>query len=400
MYITTESELVSLVDSLRHCEVLAIDTEFVREKTYFHRLGLIQVAGNGICAAVDPISIRDLSPFLDLVRDTRILKVFHAGKQDLEILHRLINGEVVRPVFDTQVAAALVGWGAQISFAKIVHKVTGKKIHKTETYSDWCRRPLSASQIEYAVDDVRYLVPVYERLVRLLKKMNRLEWLQGELEDLTDGENFKLPAPRRQFLKIKNFRMLKPRNLAVLMELAAWREEEAMRRDCLPRSIIRDEPLLEIARLLPEDAKSLAAIRGFNSKEVAQGGDKIFNAIRIGLEVPEDQIPAIPENEGYSTRPGIEALLAAYVQIRAEEMRIEPNILADRKMIHEFVKAYEQKQDFSNLHLFQGWRKDLIGLALFSLIDGKEGLAVNTSGDVCLIPINRNLQVPVSEPAE
>ncbi len=375
--------------------MLAIDTEFVREKTYFHRLGLIQVAGNGICAALDPISINNLDPFLDLVKNKNILKVFHAGKQDLEILNRLC-GEGVRPVFDTQVAASLVGWGLQISFAKIVQKVTGKRIHKTETYTDWCRRPLSKGQIEYALNDVRYLVPVYEKLQKKLKRMRRLEWLEGELKFLEDHETFQMPDPYEQYLKLKNIRGLKPRNLAVIRELAAWREKEAMNRDCLAKSIVRDEPLLEIARALPRDAKSLGSIRGFHSKEIQQSGDAIFSAIKRGLELPEDQIPTLPESAGYTSRPGIEGLLASYVQIRSEELKIEPNVLADRKMIRQFVECYDTDRNFESLPLFQSWRKEFIGTGLLSIMEGKVGLAINGSGYLSLIPMNGKPVEPTS----
>lgn len=384
MYITTEDELVALSKKLKECGMLAVDTEFVREKTYFHQLGLIQIAGNGICAIIDPVSIKNLSPLLDLIKDPKTLKVFHAGRQDLEILYRLCGG-AIRPVFDTQIAATMVGWGAQISFAKIVNKVTGKRIHKTETYTDWCRRPLSKNQIDYALDDVRYLVPVYEKLVKSLKKMNRLEWLDGEWEELENPDNFRLPDPRTQYAKIKNIRSLNPRNLAVLRELASWREEEAMRRDCLPKAIVRDEPLLEIARNLPQDLKSLTAFRGLNPKEASQSGERIFNCIRIGLAVPEDQIPVLQETSGYSTSPGVESLLAAYVQIRSEELKIEPNMLADRKLIHEFVKYCEQEKNLDELPLFQGWRKELIGKTLYSILNGQVGLVIDKAGKVSLI---------------
>ena len=249
MYITKEKEFFELIDKLKTCDTLLIDTEFVRERTYFHRLGLIQVAGNGICAAVDPIAIKKLDPLLEIIANKNILKVFHAGKQDLEILFRLC-GEVIRPVFDTQVAASMVGWGAQISFAKLVRKVTGKKISKAETYSDWCRRPISQNQIEYALNDVRYLVPVYEKLVATLKKANRMEWLDEELEKLMDIKYYELPDPRRQFMKVKNARSLKSKSLGVLLELAAWRENEGLKRDILPRFIIRDETFLVLAQII------------------------------------------------------------------------------------------------------------------------------------------------------
>ena len=388
MYITTEEELISLCKRLKECQMLAVDTEFVREKTYFHQLGLIQIAGDGVCAIVDPISIKNLNPLLALIKNPQMLKVFHAGRQDLEILYRLC-GEAIRPVFDTQIAATMVGWGAQISFAKIVQKVTGKRIHKTETYTDWCRRPLSKNQIDYALDDVRYLVPVYEKLVKSLKKMNRLEWLDEEWRELENIEKYCLPNPRTQFTKIKNIGSLNPRNLAVLRELALWREEEAMRRDCLPKAIIRDEPLLEIARHLPQDLKNLTAFRGLNPKEASQSAEQIFKVIKIGLAVPEEQFPVLQESQGYATSAGVESLLAAYVQIRSEELQIEPNMLADRKLIHEFVKYYELKKELGELPLFQGWRKELIGKTLYSILDGQVGLVIDKGGKVSLIAVNQ-----------
>ncbi|MEE2986785.1 MAG: ribonuclease D [Nitrospinota bacterium] len=389
MYITTREELNSLCERIKSCDTLALDTEFVWETTYYHRLGLIQVAGSGVFAAIDPILVKDLTPFLNLVKKTDIVKVFHAAKQDLEILHRLC-GEVIRPVFDTQIAASLVGWGSQISFAKIVQKVTGKKIDKAETYTDWCRRPLSKNQIDYALDDVRYLVPVYDKLKKVLRKMDREEWVKGELKFLEKPETFAGPEPDRHYLKIKNIRNLQPRNLAVLNELAFWRDAEARKRDTLPKSVVRDEPLVEIARILPKDLETLSAIRGMGRKEVKKSGQQIFEVIQKGLKIPEDQYPLLPQPDGYSPQRGVEELLAAYVQIRAEELKIEPSVLADRKQIHNFVKCYELGDDVKKHYLFQGWRKDSIGSCLYSILDGKMGLAIDKKGKVNLFPTDKN----------
>ena len=384
MYITTEDELTVLCEKLKSCEVLALDTEFVRERTYFHRLGLIQVAGDGVCAAVDPILISDIRPFLEIIANPKVIKIFHAARQDLEILVRLC-GQVITPVFDTQVAAALVGWGAQISFARIVQKVTGNKIYKTETYTDWCRRPLSKSQIDYALDDARFLLPVYERLGQVLKKMNRQDWIQAEFEKLEKPQVYDLPDPRKQFLKIKNVRNLRSRNLAVMIELAAWREEEAIERDCLPKSVVRDEPLLEIARSLPSKPDDLAQIRGFHRKEVSKSGLAILEAIKKGLAIPEDQVPELPKFDGYSTGKGVEELLAAYIQIRSEELKIEPSVLAHRKRIHDFVRCFEQKENLDDHFLMQGWRKESVGTLLKSILNGSKALAIGKNGKVQLI---------------
>ncbi len=383
MYITTADQLKEFCENLQSADVLAVDTEFVRERTYFHRIGLIQVGGAGHFGAIDPIAITDLTPLLELMKAPTKVKVFHAARQDLEILVRLC-GQVIPPVFDTQIAAALVGWGAQISFAKIVYKALGKKIHKSETYTDWCRRPLSDSQIEYAIDDVRYLMPVYEKLMERLKKMGRLDWVQGEVNNWEDPNTFALPDPYKRFMKIKNLRSLRPRNLTVLQEIAAWREGEAVKRDCLAKAIIRDETLLEIARKAPKDEKGLSGIRGFYQKELSKSGTSILSAIGKAMEVPESELVELPESNGHATTRGVEELLSAYVQIRSEELKIEPSILADRKQIHSFVAHFEQKEDMEEHFLFQGWRKELIGSPMFSLLSGKVGLKINPSGQVRL----------------
>ena len=384
MYIKSADKLRVFCDNLQSAEVLVVDTEFVREKTYFHRIGLIQVGGGEHFAAIDPIALSDLTPLIELLKDPNKTKVFHAARQDLEILVRLC-GQVIPPVFDTQIAAALVGWGTQISFAKIVFKALGKKIHKSETYTDWCRRPLSDNQIEYAINDVRYLMPVYEKLIERLIKMDRLEWIRGEVLDWEDPKTFALPDPQKRFMKIKNLRSLKPRNLTVLQKIAAWREGEAVNRDCLAKSIIRDDTLLEIARKIPRDIKTLSAIRGLYQKELSKCGVAILNAIESAMEIEEADLVELTKNNGHATTRGVEELLAAYVQIRSEELKIEPSLLADRKKIHSFVSHFEQKQVMDEHILFQGWRKELIGIPMLSLLSGKMGLKIDPSGQVRLI---------------
>ena len=367
-------------------DVLAVDTEFVRERTYFHRIGLIQVAGKNGCAAIDPILLSDLTPLLEILKDPKKIKVFHAARQDLEILVRLC-GQVIPPVFDTQVAAALVGWGSQISFAKLIQKAIGKRMHKSETYTDWCRRPLSENQITYAIDDVRYLMPAYEKLLEKLEQLKRTDWVAGEVKNWEDPATFTLPDPQTRFLKIKSLRSLKPRNLAVLRELAAWRESVAVSRDCLAKSIVRDETLLEIARKIPSEVKELSSVRGFHPKEIGKSGAAIIKAVELGNEVPEDKLPTVPEADGYSTTRGIEELLSAFVQIRSEELKIEPSVLADRKRIHSFATHFEQKLDMDEHFLLQGWRRECIGEPMLKLLNGEVGLKINPTGQVALIPI-------------
>lgn len=393
MYITTGDDLIAFCERLKSSPILAIDTEFVRERTYYHRLGLIQVSDGTTCAAIDPIHITDLDPFLDLVRNQNTVKVFHAARQDLEILHRLCDS-VIQPVFDTQIAAAVVGWGSQISFAKIVNKVLGKKIHKSETYTDWCRRPLSDSQIEYALDDVRLLFPVYEKLKKVLKNLDREDWLKGEFVSLEDADNFKSPQPEKLYMRIKNVRSLNPQNLAVMCELTAWREQEAQTRDCLAKNIVRDEPLLELARKTPTDVQGMSHIRGLHRNEVSRSGNKILAAIQRGLNTPEGEIPKLPQVEVYNPPPGVSEMIAAFVQIRADELKIEPSVLADRKKIQDFVKCFDQNLDLKNHPLLSGWRKNAIGDLLYSLLKGERALAIGKNGKLRVFPVETHSSDP------
>jgi ribonuclease D len=393
MYLTTQKDLVSFCGQLKSSPTLAIDTEFVRERTYYHKLGLIQVSDGIRSAAIDPIHISNLEPFLDLVLNQSTVKVFHAARQDLEILHRLCDGKI-QPVFDTQIAASVVGWGSQISFAKIVNKVLGKKIDKSETYTDWCRRPLSEQQIEYALDDVRLLFPVYENLKKVLRKLNREEWLQGEFVSLEDSNNFKAPKLEKLYMRIKNIRTLSPKNFAVICELIQWREKEAQIRDCLAKNIVRDESLLELARKLPIDSKGLNNIRGLHKKEIIRSKKNILAAIQIGLNIPLGQISKLPELDVYKAPPGVEEMLSALVQIRAEQLKIEPSVLADRKKINNFVKCFDQKLSIENHPLLCGWRKQAIGSQLYLALTGEMALAVGKNGKLVNFPIPADLKKP------
>ncbi len=396
MYLKTDQGLADFCDHLNSSPVLAIDTEFVRERTYYHKLGLIQVSDGTHCAAIDPIHISNLEPFLNLVRNQSTVKVFHAARQDLEILHRLCDG-VIQPVFDTQIAASVVGWGSQISFAKIVNKVLGKKIDKSETYTDWCRRPLSERQIEYALDDVRLLFPVYENLKKVLKRLNREEWLQGEFIPLEDPDNFKAPNLEKLYMRIKNIRTLAPKNFAIICELAQWREKEAQVRDCLAKNIVRDESLLELARKAPIDSEGLSRIRGLHKNEITRSKKNILAAIQRGLNLPLDQIPKLPEFVIYKPPPGIEEMLSAFVQIRAETLKIEPSVLADRKKINDFVKCFDQKLSLENHPLFCGWRKQAIGNQLYLALTGEMALAIGKNGKLVNFSVDSNLSKSTRE---
>ena len=227
-------------------------------------------------------------------------------------------------------------------------------------------------------------MPAYDKLVSHLKKLNRLDWVQDELQPLMEPRNFELPDPRNLYLRVKNVRTLKPKGLSVMREIAAWRETEARRRDCLAKFIVRDESLLQIARQMPQSTKELHDIRGINGKEISKNGEVLLELVKKGVEMPEQDYPVLPESESYATNRGVEELLSAYVQIRSEELKIEPHMLADRKQIHSFVHYHEQNDSLDEHPLFKGWRKGLIGSDLHQILEGRQGLVINKKGRVSL----------------
>jgi ribonuclease D len=247
------------------------------------------------------------------------------------------------------------------------------------------------------LDDVRLLFPVYENLKKVLKRLNREEWLQGEFIQLEDPDNFKAPNLEKLYMRIKNIRTLAPKNFAIICELVQWREKEAQVRDCLAKNIVRDESLLELARKAPIDSEGLSRIRGLHKNEITRSKKNILAAIQRGLNLPLDQIPKLPEFEMYKAPPGIEEMLSALVQIRAEKLKIEPSVLADRKKINDFVKCFDQKLSLENHPLFCGWRKQAIGNQLYLALTGEMALAIGKNGKLVNFLVDSNLSKSTRE---
>ena len=226
---------------------------------------------------------------------------------------------------------------------------------------------------------------------KVLKKLNRDEWLQGEFIKLEDPNTFQSPNLEKLYMRIKNIRTLAPKNFAIICELAQWREKEAQNRDCLAKTIVRDESLLELARKAPKDIEGLNSIRGLHKNEITRSNKNILAAIQRGLKVPLDQIIKLPELEIYKASPGIEEILSALVQIKADKLNIEPSVLADRKKVNDFVKCFDQNSSIKNHPLFSGWRKQAIGDQLYLALSGKTALAIGENGKLVDFPIDSNL---------
>ena len=257
--ITAQHELQSVIAAFEKCEFVTVDTEFIRETTYWPEVCLIQMAAPGITALIDPLSPDiDLAPFFALMGNEKVTKVFHAARQDIEIIFHL-GGLIPHPVFDTQVAAMVCGFGDSVSYDQLVQKITGAHLDKSSRFTDWRHRPLSEKQLEYALADVTHLIDVYNHLKAELERENRAHWLNEEMEVLTSRETYD-PHPEDAWKRLK-MRIRKPLELAILQAVAAWREREARERNVPRGRVIKDDAIYEIAQQQPRDATALARLR-------------------------------------------------------------------------------------------------------------------------------------------
>jgi len=364
VYVTDTETLASLVEQLRRAPAVGIDTEFMRERTYFARLCLIQIASDEVAAIIDPIAIGDLSPLLELVSDPGVVKIFHAGSQDLEIFYRLL-GAVTAPVFDTQVAATLAGFQQQVGYGALVREMLDVQLDKGDTYTDWSKRPLSDTQVEYALNDVRYLPEMYRRLVAELDKEGRTSWLAADFGRMEDPATYE-PLPEEQWRRVKRVSSLNRRQLALAREVAAWRELEAQRRDVPKRWVLGDESIVEIARRGPKTANELAAVRGVSDKVNRAAQKGILEAVGRGLAVPEADLPSIAKRKRVQGDvDGAVDLMIALVRTRAREHGVAMPLLASRDDLERLAGGEREASP-----LLEGWRRSMVGDELVRLLDG------------------------------
>lgn len=365
MYISDSASLRDMVSRMRGAKLVAVDTEFMREKTYFARLCLVQLATEDLTALVDPLVIEDLSPLCELMNDTSVVKVLHAGSQDLEIFFRMC-GHAASPVFDTQVAATLAGFPQQVGYGPLVSEMLGMKLDKGDTYTDWSRRPLSKTQIEYARNDVKYLPEIYAKLTERLEREGRTGWLEADFSRMADPATYTI-VPEEQWRRVKRISSLNRRQLAVAREVAAWRENEAMRRDVPKRWVIGDESIIEIARRTPKNTDELLAIRGVNDKLGRSAATGLIEAVGRGVAVPDGELPSL----GKRRRPpgDVDAavdLMIAIVRKRAREHGVAMPLLACRDDLERLAAG-----DRDGHPLLEGWRASMVGKELVDLLDGR-----------------------------
>lgn len=356
--LTTSGELAQLAARFQSQAAVALDTEFLRERTYRAQLCLVQIAGGQEAVCIDPLALPDLSPLVQLLASPAMSKVMHASRQDIEVLLPLAGQ--VWPVFDTQIAASLTGLPPQIGYADLVRRLLGRDLPKTHTRTDWSRRPLSSEQLEYALDDVRYLLPLQEQLIVQLDKLGRLEWLAEELEVLRDERSY-VTDPDSAWLRVKGLGSLDAGRVRLAQALGAWRERRAMERNRPRGWILDDDVLREVVIQVPRSLSALASVAQMPASVVKHCGEEILACVQAA------QVPDPPEPLPGRVRPdpvkvALVKRLAALSQKTAASLGLSPEVLATRR---DLERLAEGRQDALVL---KGWRRAVVGEQLLAAL--------------------------------
>lgn len=376
--ITTTDELSDFAAALRERPHFAVDTEFMREKTYWPILCLIQAAADGVEAIIDPMAPGlDLSPFFEALRDPKTTKVFHAARQDVEIFHQL-TGETPAPLFDTQIAAMACGFGEQIGYEPLVRALLNASIDKGSRFTDWARRPLSDAQLHYALSDVTHLRDAYTILRKRLEQGNRLSWIESEMEALRDPSLYRVD-PKSAWTRLK-LRGVRPNDIGPIIKLAEWREKEAQDKN-LPRGrILKDEAIFELARLKPQTQAELGGARtmptGYERSKAAAG---MLEAIAAGRAIPRAELPEVEKpSRRAPPPPDVVELLKVLLKRQSEAFGVAPRLIASSQDLEDIASGDK------NVPALDGWRREIFGDVAERMLAGKVALRLK-NGAIDLI---------------
>jgi ribonuclease D len=363
MYIDNNEKLTELCQEIKTAKLIGFDTEFMREKTFFPILCLIQLNVNGKACAIDPLKT-DVKPLLEILVKAPML-IFHSGRQDLEIIFNLI-GKLPKNIFDTQIAAMVCGFGEQVSYQMLVQNLLGKRVDKTERYTDWAARPLSAAQVEYALSDVIHLPEIYAKLSESLKKQNREKWFENDEASLKDIKYFEANESDA-WQKIKH-REKKNCHLGVLKELASWRELKARRVDRPRKRVLSDDAVIEIALRKPKTKEELTRMRSFGHHR-EETIKEILLVVQKGLGMADESIPKLKPRPKKEADAGTVELLKIILKTQCNKNDVAQKLVATTEEIEQFVLG--EKPDFLN-----GWKYDVFGKYAEDLLAGKTKLFV------------------------
>jgi len=369
-YLESNDQLAAFCDKIKNAGYCVIDTEFVREKTYYAILALIQIATEKHMACVDPLTIDNFEPLVALLQNQDLIKVFHSPSQDLEILFQRFSC-MPQPVFDTQLAAAVLGYDHQVGYADLVNRITGVKLDKKHTRANWSRRPLSQDEINYAMDDVRYLIPVYKTLTTELAAKNRYPWIEDDLLAMTSISNYQLETADL-WRRLKGVQKLKGVELQIARHLCQWREQIAQQKNLPRRWVVKDDLIIEIARLKPAKITDLDSIRDINERFIDKHGNRLLEIVATAQNSSQSDWPQHDVKQSLSTpQQALGDCLMALCRIIAEENQIAVAALTTRKDIDNLIT------DRKNSRLSQGWRFSVAGEKLLDFIYGQSVLSVN-----------------------
>ncbi len=368
--ITTTKQLEDAIAAFSGSDFVCVDTEFIRETTFWPELCLIQMATASHSVIVDPLSKElDLAPFFALMADTAVTKVFHAARQDIEIVHKL-GGLIPAPLFDSQVAAMVSGFGDSISYDQLVMKMSGVHLDKTSRFTDWRQRPLTDTQLAYALADVTHLATIYPALRAKLEVAGRTEWVKEEMATLSSVDTYEL-HPEDAWKRLK-MRVRKPVELVVLQKVAAWRETEARERN-VPRSrVIKDDTIYEIAQQQPKDQNALGRLRTVpNGWERSSSGQDLLKVIVAAVETPKDQLPKLPRHISAPEGTGAATeMLRVLLKLVTEENGVAAKVVANSDDLDQIASKGEN----ADVQAMHGWRRELFGETALKLIRGEVAL--------------------------
>jgi len=379
--ITRTEDLAAACKALASAPFIAIDTEFMREQTFWPRLCLIQMAGGDTEVLIDSLAPElDLQPFFDLMIDESVLKVFHSGRQDIEIVHHLA-GVIPHPIFDTQVAAMVCGFGEAVSYSMLVKRLLSRNLDKSSRFTDWSRRPLSERQLTYALGDVTHLRDLYPKLRAQLDKSGRASWLNEEMAVLTDPATYEL-HPEHAWRRLK-MRIKTQKALAILIELAAWREREAQTQDIPRARVLKDEALYDIAGQAPRTAEELGSLRSLhNGFARSQRGRAVLDAVNKGLERDPATVPKLRRGEPMPPEAqAVVDLLRVLLKATAGRHGVAPKLIATSDELEQIARS-----DDADAAALRGWRRKLFGEDALALKRGELALAVRAGAVTVLEP--------------